>query len=676
MAVLILSSCSNNLDFDKDLTLSPELVLPIATLNMSLEDWAGEDIEADSSGVLKVVYSDTSMIDPIVIADYIDIPDGEGYDSAYFPLFNPEVAGFLINANTTLNQVSTNFPPADRAALVAADGTNAAFPAIVASSGGSGYTLTTPPNFLNADATSVTYKLTLSNSWPVDLDNVIVNLKSGGSVVANFTFTLVPAGGNVTEILTVPSVMTSAFEIDIVSISTPGSLSPVAIDLNDQLGWLLETEDVFVFSGNGDVIPQTLLDSTAEVDFEFSNGEEIEILELFSGNLDYDLVSSMERPTEVVVQFIGGTDVNGDPLEAVIPVLPNQANTGSIDLSGATLRLDEDANQSYNRLSLGFQFRIASSDGSMVFIDTAQTVEGDLIFNDLDFEYIEGYFGTIQEDLTGTSVELDIDFLNDFGGDFQFNTPVIKLLTTNGVGAPIRTNFDMLGRNEDGTEVALNMPASEIAYPGLGQEGQNVEGEIVIDNTNSDVVDFWANVPSTIDINGTVDINPDGNTDPNFVFRESLLKVGLEVDVNLNISASNLALTDTIEASFELEDESVDPETVTLFLNVDNGIGLDAVVTLVMQDENGAGLDSVQTQFLQAAPTDANGYATGITFVENVVELDKGQTDAFFDATQILVRTSLSTPNNGNDNYVMRTTDGLTMYLAIQSKVNVLINGN
>ena len=148
------------------------------------------------------------------------------------------------------------------------------------------------------------------------------------------------------------------------------------------------------------------------------------------------------------------------------------------------------------------------------------------------------------------------------------------------------------------------------------------------------------------------------------------------MDVNLNISASNLALTDTIEASFELEDESVDPETVTLFLNVDNGIGLDAVVTLVMQDENGAGLDSVQTQLLQAAPTDANGYATGITFVENVVELDEGQTDAFFDATQILVRTSLSTPNNGNDNYVMRTTDGLTMYLAIQSKVNVLINGN
>ncbi|MCE2497041.1 MAG: hypothetical protein J4F31_10775 [Flavobacteriales bacterium] len=610
------------------------------------------------------------------MGDYIDIPDGEGYDDAYFPLLNPEIGGFTVSGSSSLDMVSMNFPPSDRAALLAADGTTASFPAVANSSGGNGYNLSIPTNFVSADASTVTFNLSITNNWPVDLNNVVVNIVSAGNTLAGFTFPTVASGGTGFGTFTVPSSMDNSFEVDIVSLSTPGA-SFVPIDLSDELDWSLEVEDLFVFQRMGDVIQQTLLDSTAEVDFQFANGEEILILELFDGDLEYNLTSTMERPTEIVVQFLGSFDVNGDPLEAVIPIAVNQPNTGSIDLSGAELRMDQDPSQPHNRLSLGFQFRGAASDGSVVNIDTSQTVEGTLLFNNMEFEYIEGYFGAIEEDLSGTNVELNIDFLDQFTGDFQINDPIVKLITTNGVGAPIRTNFDMVGISASGNSVPLNMPPSDIVYPTLGQAGQNIEGEIVIDKNNSNVVDFLSNIPESIEIDGTVDINPDGNTGNNFIFRESLLKVGLEVDIGLNISANNLVVEDTINATFSIdEDSGLNPETVTLYINVDNGIGLDAVVSLIMEDENGVAIDSVQTQLLEAAQVDGDGYVIANTFRENIVELDEAQTDAFFSSERILVRTSLSTPQNGNQNYVMRTTDNMAIYLAIESKVKILINEN
>lgn len=678
IALALLFGCkSNQLDFNKEMSLSPAIVVPIATLNMSLEDWAGEGIDADSSGALKVIYSDTSLIEPIVVGDYIDIPNGIGFDDFEFPLLNPEIAGFQLVDNTTLDEVSVTWTPSVRAALVAADGTNALFPAFIDEDGGE-HVFPSPTNFNNGIVSTVTFELTLTNTWPVDLQNVVVTLESNTFTQATWTFTSVPAGSSATETFTLPGgSLDNNFKIDIVSMSSPGSTGNVAIDLTDDLDWNLEIKDIFCVQGVADMIPQTIIDSSTTLDLEFTNGEEVVVLELFEGALEYDLTSDMNRPTEIIIEFMGSTDANGDPYSAIIPINPNQNNTGSIDMSGVALRLDQDPAQPYNRLSLGFQFNVTTSDGSTVGIDTAQRISGTILFNGLEFEYIEGYFGAIQEDLGGTSIELDIDFLNQFEGSFQFNDPVIRLLTTNGVGAPIRTNFDMEGINEDGTSVALNMPPSDIAYPGLSQVGQNIEGVITIDKDNSNIVNFLANIPSTINVDGTVDINPDGNVGNNFIFRESLLKVGLEVDIGLNISASNLIIKDTINASFSIdEDSGLDPETVTLFLNVDNGIGLDAAITLIFEDENGVAMDSVQTQLLEAAQVDGDGFVISNTFRENVVELDEDQTDAFFSAERILLSTSLSTPQNGAQNYVMRTTDNMSIYLAIQSKVNILINEN
>ncbi len=65
-ALLILHSCKQDqLDLNQEISLSPAVIVPIATLNMNLEDWAGDGIETDSTGALKVVFSDTSIIDPI-----------------------------------------------------------------------------------------------------------------------------------------------------------------------------------------------------------------------------------------------------------------------------------------------------------------------------------------------------------------------------------------------------------------------------------------------------------------------------------------------------------------------------------------------------------------------------------------------------------------------------------
>ncbi len=678
LAVVLIAGCKRDqLDFDQSLVLSPSYIIPVATLNMSLGDWAGDGIEEDSTGALKVVYQEDSIIDPIRVSDFIDIPDGIGFDAVDFPLLNPEVAPFVVTGTTSLDQASTGWDPVVRNALVAADGTNAIFPPFVNESGGQTL-FSVPSNFSNGIVSEITFDLTLTNSWPVDLQNVVVTLTSNSFTQATWTFMSVTAGGTATETFSLPGgSLDNSFTLDIVSMSSTGSSSMVPIDLTDLLSWSLDVNNIFMLQGDADMVPQTILDSSSVLDFNFTNGEEVVLLELLSGQIDYDLTSSMQRPTEIIIEFFGSTDANGDPLEAVLPMTPNANSTGTVDLSGASLRMDNDPSQPYNRLDLGFQFKIASSDGSIIPIDTAQNIEGTIFFNGLEFEYLEGYFGQVVEDLTGTAVELDIDFLNQFGGSFEFQDPILNILTTNGVGAPIRTNFDMDGTSSDGNLVSLGMPDSDIAYPDFTQVGQNIEGVIVVDRDNSNIVNFLSNIPTTIDINGSVDINPDGNVGDNFIFRESLVNVGLRIDVGLNLKADGLTLTDTIEAGFSLEDDSpADPQTISLFINVDNGIGLDGNAFLIFTDSLFNPIDSVQTELLDAAVVDADGFVVSSTFKENVIELDEAQTDAFFNSERILVRTVLSTPQNGNQNYVMTTSDAMTMYLAISSKVNLEINGN
>ncbi len=677
--LVLLYSCNRDqLDFSNaNVVLEPTIIAPIMSLEMNLENMAEEldDISTDSSGNLLVYYRDNSAVPPLRATDLLSLPPTFGIPNAQFPMGTVKVDPIDINENTNISSVGSNWEPALYAQVVALNGGSGVFPGFTNEVGGI-HTFPAPTNFSNGNVANGFLQLELTNQWPIDLQNVDVILKEGGVVLGTFNFPAVSSGMSGTSSISLSSLnMGNSFTIEVTSMSSGGSVVPVPVDLNDELEWDLRSLALEINEGDAVLPDQTIFNSSSVVDISLPD-EEISLLELLEGGLEYDLTSNVPQPTMLVVTFIEGVDASGDTLRVDIPIDKNGSTQGFADLSNGVIRLDQNASQPFNRFTLSFEVQVVNSDGQIENILNTQSVSGSLNFNDFEFKYVEGFFGSSVEDLTGNELNLDLEFLDRLTGEFYLEDPIIKLLTDNALGVPVRTNFDLIGTNKDGNVVPLNLQPNDISYPTISEVGVSKKDEVLIDRTTSNIVNFLGNIPEVMAFDGSIDINPDGNTGTNFLTNTGRMYIGVEVNMGLNLRVDDLGWTDTLDLSLELDNDQIEPKTLILHGNVDNGFGLDADFKLLMISSASEVMDSVEFNFMKAGVTDSDGFVIESTFTENRIELNESQTESLFNTDRLVLSAKLNSPNDGVDNYVMNVTDFLKIYLAIESKIQINVNAN
>ena len=682
LAVLTLSvlyGCKRDqLDFsNSNATLEPTFVVPLASIEMNLGNMVEDldEISSDSSGNLLVYYRDNSAVPPIRATDLFQLPQNFGIPNAQFPIGNAAIDPIDITASTSLNSVSQSWSPTLSSQIQAIGGTSAVFPSFSNELGGT-YVLSTPFNFTNGVISTGFIELELLNQWPVDLQNVSVDLKESGVTVGSFSIASISAGGVGSSTVALNGqTLGSSFTIEVTSMSSPGSSSAIMVDLSDQLVWNVQSISTNVQSASAVLSNQSFFESSSLVDIALDD-EEITLLELLEGSLDFNLSSDIGQETLLEVTFLEGLDDQGDTLRVQIPIPANGSAQGSADLSGGVISLDQSISQPFNQFTLKFEAFVVNSNGLVHSISSTNAISGSIDFNGFQFEYVEGFFGSSVEDLTGNELELDLEFLNRLTGYFQLEDPKIKILTDNGLGAPIRTNFDLIGSSKDGAVVPLNLQPNDLAYPSLSEVGMNIKDEILIDRTTSNIVAFLANIPKTMAFDGSIDINPEGNVGTNFLTNTGRLYIGIEVDMGLNLTLTDLGWADTLDLDISLDNDNLDPQTVTLYNNVENGFGLTADIKLLMLGANDAKLDSITFNFMQAGVTDADGFVTESVLTETAVELNESQTDALFNSERMVLKATLNTPNDGSTNYVMNVSDFLNIHLALETKAKITLNGN
>jgi len=167
-------------------------------------------------------------------------------------------------------------------------------------------------------------------------------------------------------------------------------------------------------------------------------------------------------------------------------------------------------------------------------------------------------------------------------------------------------------------------------------------------------------------------INPAGVVEKSFVLGESVVNIGLNIELPLKGRISNLKA----EKEFEFDAATMlDNINFALFqVRVDNGFPLRTELQLYFLDASGQILDILiegDPTIMEAAPVDGNGIVTNSVEKLMQIELDKDKIDNIQNATTILLEATFSTTDDGNVSVKMLESYEMNIKIGMQTEFQI-----
>ena len=310
-----------------------------------------------------------------------------------------------------------------------------------------------------------------------------------------------------------------------------------------------------------------------------------------------------------------------------------------------------------------------------------QTVTGamgvnlDLDIQSLKFSQVMGVIAnrTLSSEQDGITLSF-VDELD--GGYYYFDEPNVTFQFSNSFGVPMDVTVNhLIGRSDAIGDLALSgdmidTPIS-ILYPGLNQMGQTKEFSIGIDHENSNMPALFAWQPNTIDYQYEAIINPSSETEMHFVLDTS--RISADVSLELPLYGRFRGLTLIEEYDF---DGGVFEELQNALFKVTtiNGFPIDADVQIYFKNEAGIFIDSLlydDRNLLEAGITNASGRVDAPTTKEIDIPMDEGRLSEIAQATGLVLRATLNTPENDTRSVKIYEQDRLVLKLFVQTEFEI-----
>lgn len=404
--------------------------------------------------------------------------------------------------------------------------------------------------------------------------------------------------------------------------------------------------DITTLTTNGSVT----FNRTQPINFDTGGDPQADSIIYKEGDLTFNLSSDLQHDVQIIMKIPTASrdgkkftktidlDYNG-----TTPVVANE----TFELDGYSF--DFTKGGQVNEFDIDYTFTVTSS-GQPVSASDAINIEIGF-YNNKPSKFF-GYVG--QTDLTNSldSIKLDI-FKNVIGnGSFKLESPMLEFVFRNSYGIPVEATFPTLEvwDKEEGTipVSGSGLPlALTIGAPDYTQIGQSVTTSLLLDKTNSNIVQILNATPELIIHKVKGETNPNGKAD-NFVLDTSRLDISLNVELPLHGSMKNFTLQDTIP--FEII--QIDQLNEILFrANFDNGFPFDVSVQLYFADENYTVIDSLfdgEEIILASGTVDGSGKVTSSTEKMTDAILDKAKLQKVSSFKNLIFKTSASTTDNGN----------------------------
>ena len=190
---------------------------------------------------------------------------------------------------------------------------------------------------------------------------------------------------------------------------------------------------------------------------------------------------------------------------------------------------------------------------------------------------VTGFFGQRPVNVPAGDVTLDLGSISEFTSGFTMTDPSLTFLVRNGMGVSMGIDLDLDGINSDGDISQLNPSPFEIAQSTV--PGTMVSTNVRLDKTNSSIVQFLDALPSSLIYSGQMSLNP-SNTGgvTNFLSRQDVLQLGLEIDLPLELGTSNLRFENEVEMDLTEDDSLID--FLSLGFRSENDFPLDLNIKL------------------------------------------------------------------------------------------------
>lgn len=651
---VILSSCVKddyNLDSAK-IQYSPEIAAPLLKYTIEASDLLtlldSSMLTENSEQLLEYRYSD--QVYSLALSEFINIDDVNfDFEFQLEPLSIEDIPPF--QKSISLQSVVDNDPFASLAVGGYDSTCNNPFPEI------NDIKVPDIPIQLNdAPFNSATFSegklfVKLKNGWPTSLNNIELILKnsSDNSIIGTLFYPEILSESSLLDSIdlagkTVESDITGEF----VSFSTDGTAPhDTCIFLSDEIVATVDGKGLVVVSGSAEFPDQELINDTIDFAMELTSGEQLDTLELKSGNLEIEIDYETEEAAKLYIELPYakiGDDSFIDSIEiAGGPILVNE----TFDLSGYSFDLSKEG-KTVNAIEAIIRGRLVSS-GTPFNFDTANSVSADITMSNIQPSFIDGYFGNQSLILNPETFDFDLGEAAIFE-KINFAEPKVTIGFHNTFGMPMEISSLDLDMTRDGNSASLDA-ATVIPFQILS----DTTSELILGNSTNiaELINIWPNIVTT-GFSGA--INPDTLNDGkyNYALDNSKMDITLDLSIPLYATVSEFTIQDTIEIDSSMSQGFEFVKYASLRTNVDNGFPLEASVKFYITDENYVILDSLETSdssdvLINAATVDtttgnviADGYRQAdLTADEDDINLLK------ISGNKLILSATLNTANSG-----------------------------
>jgi hypothetical protein len=294
------------------------------------------------------------------------------------------------------------------------------------------------------------------------------------------------------------------------------------------------------------------------------NDAELRHVKIKAGRLEYTLKSYINGYLTCTYN-IPGVKLNGIGTVIQAQTEPRQGNqpyiyTGQIDLAGYEMSLTGQSGFMTNRVYTHLAIITTPNAPTQAQVYGQDSVVVELKFLEPVVEYAKGYFGQHVYDLQQT-----VDLTNDFQmptGTLNIDQASLNLNIVNAVGADAQIKFTTLAGLNLNSGNSVNLQHGPLyqtinitrAHDNNGSV-QTTESNFALSNANSNLDVFIENLPSKIQMDAQIKINPMGDlTNGNdFIYTANSLKALLDINVPLNVGMHNLAISDTLDIATSID---------------------------------------------------------------------------------------------------------------------------
>ena len=339
---------------------------------------------------------------------------------------------------------------------------------------------------------------------------------------------------------------------------------------------------------------------SAQLDVEQPEGARLDAVFLSGGSLVFQLTSNLGDDVSGEVTIPQLVDPMGLPWSTVWTqdMLDSGPVVESESLEGWTL-LPSQADQDTNGVHVEYTVYITNDPAHTA--EAGESLEVAFQLVDLSYARVEGDFGETAIRIEQNSVALALFDDRFTTNDLAIERASLTLAVTNGFGVPAvldSLNFQTEVNGAPEVVFETTMPNLEVS-PAVGDVSGAVTSTWMVDETNSNVVDFFSENEVGMELGLFIRTNPNGLApgEANFIDADGYVSADLHAEVPLSIRAGQVDFVDTLDVSLDIE-ETAELDSAELRIILHNGFPFEVELQAWFLDAEGAVVDSLAAERL------------------------------------------------------------------------------